>query len=207
MQKLRAGNLPGHYTFEEKVITCRRPFMVKYDEYYKEEHHFGEPYPELVDFFAENDSRGTILDLGCGQGRDTLPLARLGYEVTGVDISQIGIEQMLTEAKRKNLKVKGIIANIYEFPIGSDFDYILLDSILHFYKREREKEIRFVQRIMNEMKVGAALCIFVSKSKVTEPILESIFENKPELWSIMEDKYIQYPKMNSLYRMLIIRKE
>jgi len=181
--------------------------MVKYDEYYKEESHFGEPYPDLVKLFAENDSRGKILDLGCGQGRDALALAHLGYEVTGVDVSQIGIEQMLREAKRKNLKVRGIIADIYEFPIDSDFDYILLDSMLHFYKREREKEIRFVQRIMNEMKAGATLCIFVSKSKITEPILESIFENKSDFWNVLEDKYIRYPKMNSLYRMLIARKE
>ena len=181
--------------------------MVKYDKYYIEEHHFGMPYPDLVKFFAENDSRGKILDLGCGQGRDALALANLGYEVTGVDLSQIGIEQMIRNAKRNNLKVSGIIADIYEFPIDSDFDYILLDSMLHFYKRDREKETRFVQRIMNEMRVGATLCIFVNKSKTTEPILESIFESESDLWNILEDKYIRYPKMNALYRMFILRKE
>ncbi|MGY5859371.1 MAG: methyltransferase domain-containing protein [Candidatus Thorarchaeota archaeon] len=181
--------------------------MAKYDEYYKEEHHFGAPYPDLLKFFADNDSRGKILDLGCGQGRDAIPLAHLGYDVTGVDISQIGIEQMLREAKSKDLKVTGIIDDIYEFPISSDFDYILLDSILHFYKREREKEIGFVQRVMNEMRVGATLCIFVSKSKTSEPILESIFTNSTGIWNVVEDKYIRYPKMNSFYRMFIVRKE
>ena len=181
--------------------------MVKYDEHYKEEHHFGEPYPDLIKYFEDNDSRGRLLDLGCGQGRDALALAHLGYDVTGVDVSRIGIQQMLREAKNRNLKVRGIITDIYEFPIDSDFDYILLDSMLHFYKREREKEISFVQRIMNEMRAGATLCIFVNKSKTTEPILESIFENESDLWNVLEDKYIRYPKMNSLYRMFIVRKE
>ncbi|MGY5873683.1 MAG: class I SAM-dependent methyltransferase [Candidatus Thorarchaeota archaeon] len=181
--------------------------MVKYDKYYEEEHHFGGPYPDLVKFFAENSSRGKILDLGCGQGRDALTLADLGYEITGVDISQIGIKQMLREAKKNNLNVRGVIADIYEYPIDSSFDYILLDSMLHFYKREREKEIRFVQRILNEMRIGASLCIFVSKSKTTESILESIFENQSNLWNVLEDKYIRYPEMNSLYRMFIVRKE
>ena len=180
--------------------------MAKYDKYYEEVHHFGEPYPDLVKFFAENSDRGKVLDLGCGQGRDALALAHLGYDVTGVDVSRIGIEQMLKEAKKNNLNVSGIIADIYEYPIDSSFDYILLDSMLHFYKREREKEIRFVQRIMNEMRVGATLCIFVNKSKTTEPILESIFENESDLWNVLEDKYIRYPKMNSLYRMFIVRK-
>ncbi|TFG28045.1 class I SAM-dependent methyltransferase [Candidatus Thorarchaeota archaeon] len=180
--------------------------MVKYDKYYEEEHHFGDPGPDLVKFFAENSDRGKVLDLGCGQGRDALALAGLGYEITGVDISQIGIEQMLREAKKNNLNVRGVIADIYEYPIDSSFDYILLDSMLHFYKREREKEIRFVQRIMNEMRIGAVLCILVSTSKTTESILESIFENESNFWIVLEDKYIRYPKVNSLYRMFIVQK-
>jgi len=180
--------------------------MVKYDKHYEEEHHFGDPCPDLVKFFAENSDRGKVLDLGCGQGRDALALASLGYEVTGVDVSQIGIEQMLREAKKNNLNVRGVIADIYEYPIDSSFDYILLDSMLHFYKREREKEIRFVQRIMNEMRIGAVLCILASKSKTTESILESIFENESTLWIALEDKYIRYPKVNSLYRMFIVQK-
>ena len=181
--------------------------MAKYDKYYDEKHHFGEPCPELVEVFAENTDRGKILDLGCGQGRDALALAHLGYEVTGVDISQVGIEQMMRDAKKHKLKVNGIIADIYEFPIDSSYDYILLDSMLHFYKREREKEIVLVKRIMNEMRIGAVLCILVNKSKTTEPVLESIFEKGSGNWNFLQDRYVRYPKMNSLYRMLIVRKE
>ena len=40
-----------------------------YDEYYQEPEYFGAPYNELVSFFAEYPFRGTVLDLGCGQGR------------------------------------------------------------------------------------------------------------------------------------------
>ena len=98
--------------------------MAKYDKYYEEAHHFGEPCLELVEFFEERDTRGTVLDLGCGQGRDVLPLAHLGYEVIGVDISRVGIEQMMSEAKQYNLKGRGIVADIYEYPIDSRFDSI-----------------------------------------------------------------------------------
>ena len=134
-------------------------------------------------------------------------MAHLGYEVTGVDISEVGIKQMLRDAKRKDLSVKGIVADIYEYPIDSSFDFILLDSMLHFYKRERDKEVNLVQRIMTEMRVGAVLCIFVNKSKTTEPILESIYDDAVGQWCVLEDRYIRYPKMNSLYRMYIVRKE
>ncbi len=39
----------------------------------------------------------TILDIGCGTGNHSIPLARRGYQVTGVDLS----ENMLTHAREK----------------------------------------------------------------------------------------------------------
>ena len=36
---------------------------------------------------------GRVLDLACGVGRHSVPLAKRGYEVTGVDISPLFIEK------------------------------------------------------------------------------------------------------------------
>ncbi len=46
-----------------------------YDKYYKDEKYFGEPYKGLVEFFKSYSPKGTVLDLGCGQGRDAVALA------------------------------------------------------------------------------------------------------------------------------------
>jgi len=181
--------------------------LAKYDKYYEEEQHFGDPSPELIEFFAENEERGKILDLGCGQGRDVLALASLGYEVTGVDISEVGIDQMMRDARKSNLKVEGVIADIYEFPIDSSFDFILLDSMLHFYKRDTEKEVALVKRIMKEMRVGAVLCILVNKAKKTESVLQPILDDAQGNWNSLQDRYVTFPKMNSLYRMIVVQKE
>ena len=181
--------------------------MAKYDKYYEVEDYFGEPCPDLIKFFAQREDRGKVLDLGCGQGRDALPIARLGYEVTGVDISGVGIDQMLREAEKHDLSVTGIVNDIYEFPIDPSFDYILLDSMLHFYKRDREQEIALVKRIMSKIRVGAVLCILVNKSKTTEPVLESILDEARGEFDLLQDEYVQFPKMNSLYRMVVVQKE
>lgn len=94
-----------------------------YDKYYQTENLFGESYPELIEFFAEFPMKGKVLDLGCGQGRDAIALARLGYSVTGIDNSKVGIEQMNQTWQ---------VVDIYAFNRFSEFDIILLDSMFRF---------------------------------------------------------------------------
>ncbi|HZE62142.1 MAG TPA: methyltransferase domain-containing protein [Burkholderiales bacterium] len=48
---------------------------------------------------------GTALDIGMGQGRNSLFLAALGWQVTGFDISEVGVKQALAEAQKRDLKI------------------------------------------------------------------------------------------------------
>ncbi len=60
-----------------------------YDKYHQTENLFGEPYPELMTFFENYNRKETLIDVCCGQGRDCISLARMGYTVTGIDNSKI----------------------------------------------------------------------------------------------------------------------
>src|SRR6266536_296324 len=48
-----------------------------------------------VDFFLNEaqKSRGRVLELGCGSGRITVPMARMGMRITGLDVSAAMLEQ------------------------------------------------------------------------------------------------------------------
>jgi len=45
----------------------------------------------------------TLLDLGCGNGRDSLYLARKGLYVTAVDWSKSGLDQLRKLAEQKKI--------------------------------------------------------------------------------------------------------
>ena len=121
---------------------------VEYDNYYQTENLFGAPYPELIKFYTPIKSKGKLLDLGCGQGRDAIALASMGFEVVGIDYSKVGIEQLNKIAKEKNLPLTGVVGDIYNYIDITYFEFILLDSMFHFNKRDKEKEINFLKKIL-----------------------------------------------------------
>jgi tellurite methyltransferase len=168
-----------------------RDLKRSFDLGYRQQDFFGNPYKELVDFFAKY-SKGKVLDLGCGQGRDSIALAKLGYDVTGVDISEVGINQMLLKAEKLHLQITGVVADIFTFNPKGKFDVILLDSILHFYKRDSDKETKFLLRIIGYLKRYGLICVFVHRSKPRERYLNDVFNKSDVKWNILVDKYLDF---------------
>ena len=57
----------------------------------------GRPNPQLV-AEASGLTPGTALDIGCGEGGDSVWLARQGWHVTGLDFSQAGLDRAAAAA-------------------------------------------------------------------------------------------------------------
>jgi SAM-dependent methyltransferase len=57
----------------------------------------GRPNVVLVEE-VEGMAPGTALDLGCGEGADSIWLARQGWRVTGTDISQVALDRAAAHA-------------------------------------------------------------------------------------------------------------
>lgn len=188
--------------------------MVLYDHIYDVDNYFGEPYGELIDFFKNLPAKGKLLDVGCGQGRDAIALAKLGYNVSGIDISKIGIDYLNENAEKQNLAIKAFVADMFKFKMGANYDIILLDSILHFLKNDIQKEILLLEKIAEEIKSNGIVCICIWKSGKNEKILKQVFSNSGYSWNILNESYLNYTfkdqksdyRMDIEYFMYIIQK-
>ena len=172
--------------------------MAEYDRYYQEEHYFGKPYAGLLDFFRAA-KRGSVADLGAGQGRDSLALAAMGYTVTAVDVSSVGLAQI----SAANPGIQTVTGDLHSFAV-SGFDYVLLDSMLHFYKRDIETETALVRSLLAQMKPGAVFVNCLLRNKAAEKRLRGILGEFPA--DIMLDTYTDYPEFNATYHLLAARK-
>lgn len=104
--------------------------------------HYDSLYADLTEdipFWIAQARRygGPVLELGCGTGRISIPLAR-EFQVTGIDIS----DSMLQEAQRKSLKekveVKWVKGDIRSFELDESFSLVIIpaNTMGHLLKRE-----------------------------------------------------------------------
>jgi len=74
-------------------------------------------------------SGGPVLELGCGTGRVLLPLARVGFEVAGLDLSAPMLERcgatLQAEPPEVRSRVRLIRADMTSFDLGRRFSAIL----------------------------------------------------------------------------------
>lgn len=78
-----------------------------------------------VDFLLEElhiPPGGAVLDVGCGTGRHAIELAKRGYLVTGLDLSQEMLARAAAKAEAENVRVEWVRSNATEFTFPGRYD-------------------------------------------------------------------------------------
>ena len=74
---------------------------------------------------------GRALDLGAGEGRNSLWLARHGWQVTAVDVSRVALGRLGEAASASHLPVTTVVADMTRYLAGGHtFDLVVL-AFLH----------------------------------------------------------------------------
>ncbi|MBI1922363.1 MAG: methyltransferase domain-containing protein [Geobacter sp.] len=65
------------------------------------------------------------LDIACGEGRNSIFLARRGFSVTGIDISEEGLEKARRWATAEGVDIRFIRADLERYEFNEKYDLIL----------------------------------------------------------------------------------
>jgi SAM-dependent methyltransferase len=82
---------------------------------------------------------GRALDLACGEGQNGIWLATLGWEVLGVDYSEVAIAKARGRAEREGVRIDFICADLVDYePPPAAFELVLL-LYFHIPAAERRR--------------------------------------------------------------------
>lgn len=180
------------------------------DEYSNNKEMFGHPYKELQEYFINYPLRGKVLDLGCGQGRDSIFLASIGFEVTAVDSSEVGIKQMIDKAHEKGVEVEGIFSDVLKLQLDKKFDVILFDMLLHSFEKSVQFEI--LKKFSVCLNDNGVICIVYPDDLRSDHFMDILnsFSNK---WVLKDEIVIKdVPKIpgeegDYIFHMIIVKRK
>ncbi|MBN2431725.1 MAG: class I SAM-dependent methyltransferase [Acidobacteria bacterium] len=108
---------------------------------YRDGRHYDRLNADVVDdipFYGRLAGAGPILELACGTGRITIPLAQDGHAVTGVDVSASMLRHARDKARAAGVHIRWILADTRALALRARFGLILLpfNSLAHFHDAE-----------------------------------------------------------------------
>jgi len=139
-----------------------------YEEFYRANRHgLGEPTSEFMMFFRNLEQKtASVLDVGCGQGRDALFIARLGHVVTAIDLSPSGISDLQNDAAAEGLAIFAEVADIREYTSRKRFDVIVIDRTLHMLALD--ERLAALGKLLGLSKHGTYVLIADERSNLPE---------------------------------------
>jgi len=123
----------------EEVVALTRRLMgsrpgvwpMIFDRIYSSDHPVFNTEPNrLLAGTIEARPPGRALDVAMGQGRNAVFLAEHGWDVTGIDVSEVGIESARLQAKSMGVELKAIRADFSSYDMGdATWDLILFTYV------------------------------------------------------------------------------
>jgi tellurite methyltransferase len=143
---------------------------------------FGEASAEIVKLAGVLPPGASVLDLGCGDGRNALFLAAHGFPVTCIDISEAAIRKLRHLAEIRHLPVIAEISDLRAFRISGEFDLIIAHGCLHLLERTHSS------RVLEEMKAATrsggynVIAVFTDSLEPPEDLRPFVLGLFPDGW-------------------------
>ena len=109
----------------------------------------------------------TVLDIGCGEGKDAVYMAEKGYDVSAFDLTENGIRKTKALAENRNVAIDAYVDDINSFETEKRFDIIYSTGTVQYLFEENKKA--FFEKIRQITKPDGIVFINVF---VEKPFLE-----------------------------------
>ena len=140
---------------------------------------------------------GSVLDVGCGTGENTMLLASRGLDVLGVDWAAAAVEMARAKAAERSLEVEFEVGDALGLhALGRSFDTILDSALFHTFSDEARTE--YVPSLGSVTRPGSMLFLLCFSElepwgggprRVTQAEIRDAFADGWVVRSIVPERY------------------
>ena len=115
-------------------------------------------------------NEASVIDMGCGSGRDVMAFSDMGHDAVGLDAAKV-----LLKLAEERLEIKTIAADMSEYITASPYDGVwCCASLIHL---DDEEKARFFRNLERNLKPGGALFISVKEGIETGRDGDGVYTN------------------------------
>lgn len=125
----------------------------------------GQPSSEVLRVVRENTIQPCrVLDLGCGTGTNSVWLAQQGFEVTGVDVAPLAVEQAEARAQAAGVQVHFLVADVLGLPdLGGPFGFFFDRGCYHAVRRDAP--LQYAPTVARQLAAGGRGLILAGNAR------------------------------------------
>lgn len=169
---------------------------------------------QLLDGGAVKPCRA--LELGCGTGTNVVFLAQQGFDVTGVDLSEVAVQRAQQKARAAGVKAGFVSASVLALPnLGEPFEFVFDRGCFHVLPKEQRAV--FVGQLAGVTRPGSVYFLLCGNAKepqdpgpptVSEEEIRETFSREFEIEWIRECRFdtISLPKPPLAHAVLMHRR-
>ncbi|WP_051314707.1 class I SAM-dependent methyltransferase [Alteribacter aurantiacus] len=162
-----------------------------------------DPFTKDIAFFKKWASKksGPVVELACGTGRVTIPLAKSGIHMMGVDIHPGMLKRAEEKGKENNVSISFLEQDCCALclPVQTDFMFMTGNSFQHFLTNDSQD---LLLQAVKEHLVKGGIFVFGTRFAQTEELREEVKETVHEKKGNTEITYELTERYDALNQVL-----
>jgi SAM-dependent methyltransferase len=130
-----------------------------------------------------------VLDLCCGQGRHSLELARRGFQVVGVDLSEALLYAARKRAESEGLSVTFLHCDMREIDFADEFDAVINMFTSFGYLESEAEDEKVLGKVVQALKSGGKFLLdVVNRDRLVRDFQAREWHAADEGWLVLEER-------------------
>jgi len=130
-----------------------------------------------------------VLDLCCGQGRHSLELARRGFQVVGVDLSEALLYAARKRAESEGLSVTFLRCDMREIDFADEFDAVINMFTSFGYLESEAEDEKVLGKVAQALKSGGKFLLdVVNRDRLVRDFQAREWHAADEGWLVLEER-------------------